>query len=524
MAKCRLAAHPWFLLILCTSLCTSVACLAGCGTRARRTPDDTLVVLTDGKILNIDPRFSSTNQELKISHLVLPGLMSVDRPSLEPMPDLAESMTQVDATTWQVILRQGLRFSDGAPLTSADVVYTFASMLDPALESPLRGAWAERLSRVEAVDERTVRFQLVEPVATLPSDLEFGVLSAGAARRGQIVGAGAYRVAVHEAERVLLERNPHYHGPPPPMPWIEVRTVRDANARAIMLVGGSADMTQNGLRMDLVDAVAERARVEVDSGPGVILTYLMMHNEDPLLSDVRVRRAIAHAIDRQSIVDVKFQGRAALATGLLPASHWAYEPDVPVYPHDPARARALLDEAGFQDPDGPGGAPRFVLSYKTSADPFRLGVARVIAAQLADVGIEVHVRAFEFGTFFTDIKKGNYQIATMQTAAITEPDYYYTYFHSSRIPSDKSPAAHNRWRYRNGRVDELTQAGRREADRQKRLAIYGEVQKIVASELPVVPLWHEDNIVIRHRDVKGYTVLPSASFGGLVQARKAPAE
>src|SRR5690606_28756358 len=120
---------------------------------------------------------------------------------------------------------------------------------------------------------------------------------------------------------------------------------------------------------------------------------------------------------------------------LIAPGHWAYNPDVPRYPFDPDRARALLDQAGYPDPDGPGGRPRMRLSYKTSADQFRLAVARIIADQLGEVGIEVEVRAFEFGTFFTDIKKGNYQLASMQTASISEPDYYFWYFHSSNIPT-----------------------------------------------------------------------------------------
>jgi peptide/nickel transport system substrate-binding protein len=498
----------------------AIMMLAGCSKRARRTPDDTLVVLIEGKLDNIDPRFASTNNDVKFSRLVMPGLTSIDRMSLEPRPELAASVTQVDDVTWDVLLRDDLRFSDGTPLTAADVVYSYQSVLDPAINSLHRGSFAERIRRVEATGPLGARFHLVEPLATFLADLDFGIFSAAADRRGQILGAGAYQVVSFDPDRLLLERNPYYHDQPGEMPRIEARSVRDANARAIMLVGGSGDMSQNALRHDLVDAVAGRARVYVDSGPGVILTYLMMQNEDPLLADVRVRQAIAHAIDRERIIAVKFGGRAVLATGFLPPAHWAYEPDVAAYPYDPERAARLLDEAGFPDPDGPGGQPRMRLGYKTSADQFRLAIARVIAAELGQVGIEVEVRAYEFGTFFTDIKKGNYQIATMQSAPITDPDYYYTYFHSERVPDPVSFFGHNRWRYRNQRVDELVEQGRRVADRQARLSIYAEVQKILARELPVIALWHEDNVAILNVDVQGYEILPSARFAGLRKARK----
>ncbi len=499
----------------------------GCDIRTRRTPDDTLVVAIENAILDLDPRFVMTNYDSKLSRLIAPGLTTSDTASMEPRLNLAESITPIDPLTWDVVLRPGLRFSDGSRVTSADVVYTYQSTLDPATGSLNRTGFTERFTRIEAVDDRRVRFHLIQPVATLLSDLEYGILSRAAALAGggrfpdgRIIGAGPYRVVRFHAERVELERNPYYAGPPPKMERILVRTVRDANARALMLVGGSADMVQNSVRMDLVDDIARRERIHIDTGPGAILSYLMMNNEDPQLADVRVRRAIAYAIDRQKIVDVKFQGRAVLATGLLPPGHWAYCGDVDRYPYDPDRARELLDQAGYPDPDGPGGEPRMRLIYKTSADPFRITIARIIATQLDQVGIAVEVRAFEFGTFFMDVKRGNYQLASMQTAAIVDPDWAYPYFHSSRIPTPEDLNLHNRWRYRSARVDRLLEDGRHELDRTRRIAIYAEVQKTLAEDLPVVPLWHEDNVAVMNVDVTGYQIFPNASFGGLVTTTK----
>jgi peptide/nickel transport system substrate-binding protein len=312
--------------------------------------------------------------------------------------------------------------------------------------------------------------------------------------------------------------NPHYHGDPPRMPRIEARVVRDANARALMLVGGSADLMLNGLRPDLVDSIAERSRVEVDAGPGVVLTYLLMNNTDEALSDPRVRKAVAHAIDRERIVAVKLGGRGAMATGLMPEGHWAHEPDVVRYRYDPARARQLLDAAGY--PRKPGGGARLQLALKISNDQFRMSVARVIAAQLGEVGIDVAVRSFDSSLAMDDIKRGNYQLGMLRTPPIADPNYYYTYFHSSRMPDPKTLYGHNRWRYRNPRVDALCEQGRAVADRDKRFAIYSEVQKILARDLPMLPLWHRDNVVIRNVDVSGFGILPNGTFRGLTTADK----
>lgn len=491
-------------------------------TTSRRTPDDTLVVVLDGKLRSVDPRFISTNNDVKFSRLVAPGLTTIDQPTLEPVEDLAESVEQLSETLWQVRLKPGLQFSTGTPVTAHDVAYSYNSAMDPATKATVGGGYRERFKTIEVVDERTVRFHLNQPESSFLSDIEFGILSAEAGKRGEVVGAGAYKVVSFEAEeRLRLTVNPLYHGSRPRIPNVDVRVVRDANALAIMLVGGSADATLNGLRLDLVDSIAQRARVEADSAPGVILTYLLFNNEDEALDDPRVRRAIAHALDRERIIEAKMGGLATLATTLMPTGHWAHEPDIDTYAYDPAKSKQLLDEAGFPDPDGPGGAPRLSLSYKTNNNQFRLALAHVMAAQLGEVGIDVTVRGFESGTFMTDVKKGNYQLAILQTPPLTDPNYFYTYFHSARIPDPKTLFGHNRWRYRNARVDELVARGRRVADREQRVILYSEVQKLLGRDLPMLPLWHAHNVLIRNVEVQGFEILPNASFRGLISAQKA---
>jgi peptide/nickel transport system substrate-binding protein len=303
---------------------------------------------------------------------------------------------------------------------------------------------------------------------------------------------------------------------------VEIKFVRDAAARLLMVVGGSADLIQNAIRPDLVAAIRDRPRVRVQTSPGAILTYLMMNNDDPVLGRREVRQAIAFAIDRPAIIRAKFGGLAVLATGLLAPMNWAYIGDVPRYDHDLARARQLLDDAGLRDPDGDGPLPRLHLVYKTSADTFRVAIARTIAAQLSEVGIAVEVRSFEFATFFADIKKGAYQIASMQTTDITDPDFYFMYFHSSWIPTPANPDGFNRWRYRNAQVDRLTTSGREEIDQDRRKQLYAEVQRQVATDVPVVPLWHEDNIVLTNASVQGYTITPNARLIGLRNVTKLP--
>jgi peptide/nickel transport system substrate-binding protein len=487
---------------------------AGCAPNRRRTPDDTLVVVIESQITTADPRFALSSWESKLSRLIAAGLMSVDTDDLKPRLNLASRRDDIDDRTADFTIRADARFSDGTPVLARDVIATFNSILAKDSKSLYHKAFTERYARLEERGERSVRFHLKAPLATLGSDLDFGVLSAAG------LGAGPYALRELTSTHALLEANPYYFGPSPRTPRIEIKFVRDAAARLLMLVGGSADVLQNAVRMDLIEEVHGRPRVQIAQEPSVILTYLMMNTADPLLRDVRVRRAIALAIDRPSIIAAKYGGHAKLASGLMPEFHWAYSGDVPRYDHDPDRARRLLDEAGYPDPDGAGPRPRMRLLYKTSSDAFRVAVARVIAAQLSEVGIDVDVRSFEFATFFADVKKGSYQLASMQTNELNEPDYYHFYFHSSEIPDARHPDGGNRWRYRSRDVDRLTEAGRRELDLGKRKAIYAEVQRLVAEDVPVVALWHEDNIVLSNVDVQGYYTTPNARLVGLASAWK----
>lgn len=506
------------------AVAAATAAASACA-RTRRTPDDTLVMVIEAPIKNADPRYAVTSYDSKISKLIAPGLVVIDGPDLAPTLGLAETLDQVDPLTWVATLRANVRFSDGTPVTADDVAWTFATIVAPGSDSLFRKQFDERLAGVDVVDPRTVRFRLKQPLATFRTDLDLGIVAHHAAGADgkfagrKVIGAGPYVVAEMSDNRTVLVANP-YADPPPRMPRIVIKVVRDASARIMMLGGGTADLAQNATRYDLIDDVLYRGRVREVRGPSCVLTYMMFNNDDPVLRDVRVRRALALALDRPAVIRSKLAGRAILATGLLPPFHWAYAAGVGEFHQDLAAAGALLDAAGYPDPDGPGGKPRLRLSYKTSADQFRVAIARVLAAQLGRLGVDVEVQSFEFNTFFADVKKGNYQLATMQTSDVVEPDSYYSYFHSSRIPDKANPDVGNRWRFRSPEVDRLLDDGRHELDRGKRIAIYAEVQRRLAADLPIIPLWHEDNVALVNRDVVDYVVLPNARLSGLARVHK----
>jgi peptide/nickel transport system substrate-binding protein len=498
------------------------ACAAG------RVPDDELVVLIETPPVSIDPRYAMNSYDYKVGRLVYAPLVSTDSPTLEPKMELAQSVV-ANGNDWDITLRPDAHFSDGKPVTTDDVAYTFEAMLDPhtggaaaRIASSLRDAGFERL---EIHDALHVTAKLSHPHAPFITDLNMGLMERpqpGHTADELPIGAGAYRFVARQGETWRFERNPYYFGGPAPEKRLVFKTIRDDNSRLLALVGGSGDLTQNTISQLLIDAVAEKkSRLRVETGPSSVYSYIGLNCEDPILKDLRVRRAIAYAIDRDTIIHTTLHDRAVSATGMLPTFHWAYDPDVPRYGFDPERAKKLLDEAGYPDPDGDGPLPRFTITYKTSSNKLRVAIATVIASMLRQVGIGVDLRVYEFATFYADVKKGNFQMFSMQIPEISEPDLYIQFFASWRIPTRENlDAGANRMRYRSPEVDALIEKGRRTLDRPGRIAVYHDIQRILARDIPVISLWHEDNIVAMRQQVHGFNILPTATMPSLAEVRK----
>lgn len=504
-----------------------VAALLVCACNPARVPRDELVVLIEQPPTSPDPRWAVSSYDFKIGRLIYAPLVSVDNLTVEPQFELAESVRSRDELRWDVVLKDA-HFSNGKPVTTHDVAWTIETILDPATGSRLRQRFTDDgLQRIEITDDKHMTFVLSHPHAPFVTDLDVGILPKPgpgevATPRGVLpIGAGAFALDHRDGESWYLRANPHYFAGPPKIAKLTFKTIRDDNSRLLALAGGSGDLTQNTISPLLIDAVAQQKKLKVETARSSVYTYLGFNCEDPILRDLRVRRAIAHAIDRNQLVQTKLRGRAVPATGMLPTFHWAYEPKVDVHEFDPAKAKALLDEAGHPDPDGDGPEKRFTIIYKTSNNRFRVAVAQVIARMLEDVGIGVDLRVNEFATFFADIKKGNFQVFGMQITEIAEPDLYTNFFSQKRIPTRENPdAGGNRMRYARPEIDRLLDAGRRELDLGRRKAIYAEVQRVLARDLPVVSLWHEDNVAAMRREVEGYTILPTAQLSTLVHTYK----
>src|SRR5262249_18359520 len=195
---------------------------------------------------------------------------------------------------------------------------------------------------------------------------------------------------------------------------------------------------------------------------------------------------------------------------------WAYAPDVLRFTHDPAKARQLLDAAGYLDPDGPGPRTRFTVSLKTSTDERYRQQAAVIQQNLADVGIGVDVRSSEFATLMADVLRGNVQLYTLQWVGVTDPDMLQRTFHSSQVP----PNGFNRTFYKNPEADRLIDAATVALDEAERARLYQQAQRVIAADAPYISLWYKTNFVAAQPDLTGIQLTPIAEFTFLKDVRR----
>jgi peptide/nickel transport system substrate-binding protein len=483
-----------------------VLLFSGCG----RKPDpNTLVMIIESSPTNLDPRVGVDAQSERIDDLLFDSLVRRDE-HFNLKPWLAESWEIPDPLTYVFHLHRGVRFDNGQLLTSRDVKWTFDSLLSGKIRSAKTSTYAP-VSRIDAPDDYTVIFHLKQPFAPLLwnlSDGASGIVPYGSGEdfNRHPVGSGPFRfVSAQQDKEVVIERNPSYWATPAKLDRVEFKVIPDATTRALELRKQSADVAINSLVADTVVTLERDRNLTVMESPGTIYAYLALNLRDPILKDVRVRRAIAYAVNVQPIIQYLLRDEARPAYSVLPPQHWAYDGDVERYPHDPERAREILDAAGYRPVNG----VRFHLTMKTSTEESTRLLAAVLQQQLRQVGIALDIRTFEFATFFADISKGAYQMHSLRwVGGNLDPDIFEHIFDSASF----APKRANRTFYSNPRLDELIREGRSTLDEQKRKAIYGEIQQILARDLPYINLWYLDNVLVHNNRVRGIELGPAGNY------------
>ena len=430
------------------------------------------------------------------------------------MPQLAESYSLHNKDI-AFTLKRGILFQDGTPFTSGDVAATIQRVINSPEYSPYR----EALSHVKEVvlqGPYKLVIRLQEPYAPILTALTIGILPHTLAKEktlplDRLVGTGPYRLYRYSQSRyVELQAYPGYRDGPPQIKRLIFRIIPNDLTRVLELEKSRVDLLVNAVPPDAVNGLMNDKHIRVITGHGNAYEYLGFNMRDPVLSIKDVRRAIAHAINRQAIIRYVLFNQAEPASGILPPWNRAYNADVKQYDYDPALARRLLDKAGFPEKHG----YRFTLDFKTSDNPLSLRVAQAIAYQLEQIGIKVNLRSYEWATFYNDIRHGNFQIYTLRWVGVMDPDIFYYAFDSHSVP----PYGANRGYYENPEVDRLLRQARGTLDTDASLSLYRRVQGIAAEDLPYVSLWYMKDITAMRDRLHNFNPFPGGGYEGVNKA------
>jgi peptide/nickel transport system substrate-binding protein len=472
--------------------------LLGCGQQ----PDGVLRMGLATAPTNLDPRFATDAASSRINRLIYQRLVDFDEAGMVK-PSIAR-WQEVSPSRYRFILTgDGYRFHNGKQVTAADVKATYDSVLDPLTASPHRAS-VKIIERVAVVDERTLDFYLRRPDPLFPAYLVIGILPAERLADShpfatRPLGSGPFRFVSWPREGELRLRRQRDGQP------IEFLEVKDPTVRILKLLRGEIHLLQNDLPPELLGYLDNREGVRIESRPGSNFSYIGFNLEDQATRRLPVRRAVAHAIDREAIIRHLMQGKARPAEAIFPPDHWAGNDALTRIQYDPEQARLLLKEAGYS------AANPLKLVYKTSSDPLRVRIATVIQHQLSKVGIEVQLRSYDWGTFYGDIKEGRFQMYSLSWVGLKTPDVFRNIFHSNAVP----PEGANRGRYRDLETDSLIESAEKVSGLRGREQYYRRLQQRLLEQLPYVPLWFEEHIAVSRDTIQGYRLARDGNYDGL---------
>ncbi len=548
-----------------------VLALGGCSTISGG--GSAVVIAVESQPKSLDPRLGSVDSVSARLHSIVFDSLVRKNERFEYVPHLAETFEQSpDARTFTFHLRKGIKTHNGRELTSDDVKFTYESITSPELKSPVAASFA-RIESIETPDPLTVIFHCREPYYQLLGDLVaipvmVNVPNAG---KGLPVGTGPFKVVDASEQTIELEANEDYWQGAPAIKKLRVRVVTDNNTRELELKSGGVDLAINsGFAPDTIAKMATDPDLQVIKGPGTNIAHIGLNTTDEVLRNVKVRQALACALNRDQVISTVIQGQARPADAIMPPESWAYEPAVTKYQFDIQRAKQLLDEAGYKDPDGDGPAVRFTIGFTTSNTGTAPAIAQIVQEQWRAIGVGVTPEQFERVTFFERLSQGNFDayyivsVGANQTPDVFSWAYYANYWAADRKELDAaatagdtakmleilgkkeycalpevdrlvtdaraaspdaqkaklleayalltSRGAGNRMRYCSTAIDEAVLKAERSSSREEQKALYSQIQVAASNDVPQIYLWYQDNVIVARKRISNVAIDPSGSW------------
>ncbi len=494
-----------------------------------------LIVGSSQEAVNFNPvLYANTGIETLPEVLMFDSLMKLT-PDGTYVPNLAMEVptaenggVSADGLTWTFKLRNNVKWHDGQPFTSRDVQFTWETIMNPSVAVRSRTGH-DKVASVETPDEYTVVMTLIEPFApfqTLWTSGVTGVIPAHILEQAADintapfntaapVGTGPFKFVEHVGgDHLTVERNPDYHGGPAKLERIIVKLVPEVPVLFSQFKTGEIDVVDyQGIQADRFEEAEGLADRVVVRKPSNFVEFIYFNNSLPQFQDKRVKQALYHATDTQTIIDTIYYGLENPTLTYLPPTHWAYNAEVKTYPYDPERAKALLDEAGFVP--GEGGVRekdgvRLAFTMSTSAgNQLRESAQLILQQAYKDIGVEMTIDNRPASTLWTeDVPAGKFDtlMVAWDNAIQSDPDPT-SRLHTSMIPVETGAGA-NYVQFKNPEADRLMEQGVRETDQAKRAEIYRQLQALLAEELPWAPLFNNVDKFGHEASLQGYRSNP----------------
>ncbi len=473
-----------------------------CGGEKEAEVKDTLVVAQGADAKSLDPHGTNDQPSSRVAAQIYNGLVTTDQ-DMKILPALAESWEQPDPRTTIFNLREGVKFHNGEELKASDVKFT----LDRMLASPTVHHIIGAVETVEVIDDYTVKIITTEPFGPLLHHLahtassilnEKAVTEAGDDYGQNPVGTGPYMfVKWDSGDKITLKANHDYFEGAPKIENVIFRNITEGTNRTIGLETGEVDIAYEIEPIDKKQ-VSGNEKLSLIEEESLSMAYIGFNFKKAPFDNKLVRQAIAHAIDVDVIIDVVLDGAGSKANSPIGPKVFGYDKEAKLYDYDPELAKELLVEAGY--PNG------FKTTIWTNDNPIRLQIATIAQDQLKQIGIEMAVEPVEWGAYLDGTARGEHNMFILGWTTVTgDADYGL----NALFNSETMGGAGNRSFYSNENVDEWLNEARSSTSPERRIELYGNIQKQIMEDLPVDPLYYQTNNAGIKNIVKGFKLNPA---------------
>lgn len=504
--------------------------LAGCGKSEEATKPDsdankkpvTLIYGRGGESAGLDPITVTDGESLRVTENIFETLVTYEDDSSNIVPLLAkEWQISDDGLTYTFKLQEGVKFHDGTDFNADAVVFNFNRWMDPSNPLHIQGKFEYYISQfggvkgdethvidsVTALDTYTVQFKLKRPMAPFLANLgmsAFGIASPTALEKYKDkftenpVGTGPFKfVEWKRNDTITLEKNPDYWRKGyPKVDKVVFKLIPDNSNRLTALINGEIDL-MDGVNPDDIEKIKADANLQLFERPSFNVGYLGFNVEKKPFDNPKVRQAIAHAIDKQALIDAFFAGQGKPAVNPMPPTLWGHNNDITDREFNLEKAKQLLKEAGYPN----GFKTKFwAMPVPRPYMPDGQKIAEAIQQNLKQIGIDAEIVSFDWPTYLDKTAKGEQDMFLLGwTGDNGDPDnFLYVLLDKNNIGGG------NRTRYAGEQAHNLMLQAQSEVNQDKRAEIYKEVQQIIFNDAPMIPLVHSIPVLAGKKSVKGY--------------------